>query len=778
MSNVAHLPIVADRYGACVRQIYVEGFDLSGVTMRAQIRLGGDVPGAPLVDLLTVTNGNAEGLRLVEVETTAGVPVSHVELVINESTLEGLPYIGEIGDATSLAWDWQITLAGRKQRIARGAFMITGDGVTGADAAPANRSSGWSSGRALADGMRTGATLTFGDDVTRVSIDGAALAFVASGRAEKAMGAAELAAASATAAGRYFPTRLAGETGSSTGQLFSTDDGAGNVIYYRRVDAGSIEVGRALTPAAMQGPSGSSRVGFRQDADDAVDETVQTVLRQRVSVKSFGAIGDGVTNDRAAVLKAYRHAVLKKKSLYFPAGVYRCWLVIEDEGVVIEGDGSARTILKLPDGAQHTIPDNNAGSGPTATGTPCVLDFGMIGHGNDATPRVGAHLSGLTLDGNRAATAAPALDLFGWGLAFTAYSSVTYDDIVVVNCHAGGIGTFINSNYHRGSNWQVSRSGYTLGHPGFDVNSSKYSVWSGVVDSCREGARMLDNCRNNALDVSIASCDRTGFIYGNQIAPNAPGTGNFCENNDIAVRVDGGCSVAGVQIGAKCASGTLSATIANVQGVGIQESRQAAAGDNPRGINYRVTTIRGGRGSCIIGGDSGIWDIISIDDGQSVATGTTWAIDVFGDSNILSVAYQDTAGKLRGIQFNAGADGTRLLAYTHRGSVQPLADAGIGNSYRGFKEWNPLALSSGHGNAYGDGPVASYRYLDDGDVVGIGVVNGPAGDVMTVLPVRARPLMRCYFGGGTMPFTADPNGEIRGQGAGPWNLAAMRFQPA
>lgn len=175
MSNVAYLPIEADRYGACVRQIYIRGLDLTGIAMRAQVRSAGDTPGAPLVDLQKVTNGNAEGLRLVGVETVAGLPISHVELVINETTLEALPYAGELGSATQLRWDWQVTLGGRKQRVARGEFTITGDGITGADYAPMDRPPGWSNAYSAAGGMRSGATLTFGDETATIAIDGADL---------------------------------------------------------------------------------------------------------------------------------------------------------------------------------------------------------------------------------------------------------------------------------------------------------------------------------------------------------------------------------------------------------------------------------------------------------------------------------------------------------------------------------------------------------------------------------------------------------------------------
>ena len=200
MSNVALLPIVADRYTPCVRTIRIVGLNLTGITMRAQVRPGGDVPGAPLVDLQTVTNGNAEGLRLVSVATAGGVTISTVELVINETTIEGLPYEGEFGDATQLAWDWHATLSGRKRRIAKGAFQVLGDGVTGADSAPTKRPVGYGNGQSTPSGMTTSATLTFGDDVVLISIDGADQLAVIVAEAEAAADRADAATASANAA--------------------------------------------------------------------------------------------------------------------------------------------------------------------------------------------------------------------------------------------------------------------------------------------------------------------------------------------------------------------------------------------------------------------------------------------------------------------------------------------------------------------------------------------------------------------------------------------------
>jgi hypothetical protein len=60
------------------------------------------------------------------------------------------------------------------------------------------------------------------------------------------------------------------------------------------------------------------QLGFLPAGTNAVTRTIQDKLRDVVSVKDFGAVGDGVTDDTAAV----QAALNTNKSVYFPQGVY------------------------------------------------------------------------------------------------------------------------------------------------------------------------------------------------------------------------------------------------------------------------------------------------------------------------------------------------------------------------------------------------------------------------------------------------------------------------
>lgn len=137
--------------------------------------------------------------------------------------------------------------------------------------------------------------------------------------ADASRDAAQLAAATALAASRYFPTRAAGEAGSTTDQLFTTDDGAGNLIYYRRTSGGSVEIGRGVTPSALAAEGGAALVGFR---GRTVDDKLSDLISVRDAQFAGGAKGDAVTDDTDALAAAFAAALQTGARIHFPRGIY------------------------------------------------------------------------------------------------------------------------------------------------------------------------------------------------------------------------------------------------------------------------------------------------------------------------------------------------------------------------------------------------------------------------------------------------------------------------
>lgn len=94
--------------------------------------------------------------------------------------------------------------------------------------------------------------------------------------------------------------------------------------------------------AAFAAPTGSSLVGFIQSGTGAVATTVQAKLRESVSVKDFGAVGNGIADDTAAFIAA----LAASTNVTIPVGTFKLTSNITvPSSSILTGKGNA-TILK------------------------------------------------------------------------------------------------------------------------------------------------------------------------------------------------------------------------------------------------------------------------------------------------------------------------------------------------------------------------------------------------------------------------------------------------
>jgi hypothetical protein len=123
--------------------------------------------------------------------------------------------------------------------------------------------------------------------------------------------------------------------------------------------------------------AGSNSVGFLQAGTGATNRTVQAKLRDSISVKDFGAVGDGIVDDTAAIQAAIASlGVLTSNNsnavtlvvltvgggkLFFPKGKYKVTSPLEYSGGMIwEGENWGTNIIYTPGSSSACVQENTA----------------------------------------------------------------------------------------------------------------------------------------------------------------------------------------------------------------------------------------------------------------------------------------------------------------------------------------------------------------------------------------------------------------------------------
>ena len=137
-----------------------------------------------------------------------------------------------------------------------------------------------------------------------------------------------------------------GDVTSDIASVFTGDSGSGGVKgLVPAPAAGYAATGRYLDADGTWTVVNGTDVSFTQSGAGATTRNVTIKNRERISVKDFGATGDGTTDDTAAINAAITAAA--GKTLYVPTGTYKITSSVSVAGLYFSviGDGLGSSIF-------------------------------------------------------------------------------------------------------------------------------------------------------------------------------------------------------------------------------------------------------------------------------------------------------------------------------------------------------------------------------------------------------------------------------------------------
>ena len=159
-------------------------------------------------------------------------------------------------------------------------------------------------------------------------------------------------------------------------------------------DQSAVTAQIAALAASYAAATGSNLIGYLATGSGAVPSTVQTKLRESISVKDFGAKGDGTTDDTTAIQNAISivGASAIYGIIYFPAGTYKITSTLNvTKPMYLQGAGAGAG--GYPTGPTPTLLSWAGGAAP-------MIIFGS----NGSSPFNGGGIKDMSIDGNQLAT--------------------------------------------------------------------------------------------------------------------------------------------------------------------------------------------------------------------------------------------------------------------------------------------------------------------------------------------------------------------------------------
>jgi hypothetical protein len=232
-----------------------------------------------------------------------------------------------------------------------------------------------------------------------------------------------------------------------------------------------------FTSSQQQGAGAvnASQVTYNPAGTGAVATNVQAKLRQTVSVKDFGATGDGTTDDTTAVQAAFNSGA---GAVYVPSGTYLISSVEPASNQLIYGDG-ATSIFKQKAGANFVRPI-------------------LISAKSFVT------LDSFAIDGNGNAQAAGEQN---HGVFIADSTDINVYNLIVHDCQGDAIGVYSNNNSILSRRIRIQNcSIYNFGRCGIVISGT--GAFYVLIDSniCRIGTRVTTSTAGgNSIHLELDS---------------------------------------------------------------------------------------------------------------------------------------------------------------------------------------------------------------------------------------------------------------------------------